>query len=188
MSKVGNEKRKVARHHVKKDATIQVCRNGEAVEATTLDISPSGMLLEQKNPVELSVGEEVACEVSVSRDAGKPGSSWGSGRVVRVSEAHVAIHLTSGSLEPALHQACPCCHGSGVVKSVAAICTDIQAEARERASQNGAEILTLRVHPEDSRALKEDEPDLVGELAEATKKKIVVEADATLAWEKYEII
>jgi Ribonuclease G/E len=108
--------------------------------------------------------------------------------VVRVSEAHVAIHLTSGSLGPALHQNCPCCHGSGVVKSVAAICDAIQVEARERASQNGAENLTLRVHPELSRVLKEDEPDFVGDLAEATKKKIVVEADATLAWEKFEIV
>ena len=105
-----------------------------------------------------------------------------------MSEGDVAIHLTSGSLEPALHQTCPCCHGSGLVKSVAAICDDIQAEARERASQNGAEILTLRVHPEVSRALKEDDPGLVGELAEATKKKIVVEADARLAWEKFEIV
>lgn len=108
--------------------------------------------------------------------------------MVRVSEAHVAIHLTSGSLEPALHQTCRCCHGSGVVKSVAAIGDDIQAEARERASQNGAEILTLRVHLDVSRALKEDEPDLVGELAEAASKKIVVEADATLAWGKFEIV
>jgi hypothetical protein len=188
MSKVGKEKRKETRHPVKKDATIQVCRSGEAVEATTLDISPSGMLLQLKNPVELSIGEEVACEVTVSRDSSKPDSSWGSGKVVRVNEAHVAIHLTSGSLEPALHQTCPCCHGSGVVKSVAAICAEIQAEAREPASQNGAEMLTLRVHPDVSRALKEDKPDLVGELAEATKKKIVVEADATLAWEKFVIV
>lgn len=188
MSRAENEKRKEARHRLKKDATIQVCRNGEAVEGTTLDLSPRGMLLELKNPVKLYVGEEVACEVSLSRDAASPSASWGSGKVVRVSEAHVAIHLTSGSLEPALHQTCPCCGGSGVVKSVAAICDAIQAEAQERAAQNGAESLTLRVHPEISRALKEQDAGLVNELAEAAKKKIIVEPDAAKKWEEFEIV
>jgi len=75
MGRVGNEKRKEPRHHVKKDATIQVCRNGEAVKATTLDISPRGMLLELKNPVELRIGEEVACETTVSHDSAKPNAS-----------------------------------------------------------------------------------------------------------------
>ena len=75
MSGEGKEKRKELRHRMKKDATIQVCRHGEAVEATTLDISPRGMLLQLKNPVELTSGEEVACEVTTSDDSRKPDAS-----------------------------------------------------------------------------------------------------------------
>jgi Ribonuclease G/E len=134
------------------------------------------------------VGEEVACEASVSHDAGKPSASWGSGKVVRVSEAHVAILLTSGSLVRALHQPCPCCNGSRMVNSVATVFDDIQAEAPDRAVQNGSESLTVRVHPEISRALKEEESGLLEELAEATKKKILVDAEPAMKWEQFEIL
>jgi Ribonuclease G/E len=47
--------------------------------------------------------------------------------------------------------------------------------------------LTLRVHPEISKALKTRESSLMEELETWTKKSIIIQADPTLHWEQYDI-
>ena len=47
--------------------------------------------------------------------------------------------------------------------------------------------LTLRVHPEISKALKTRESSLIEELEQWTKKSIIIQADPTLHWEQYDI-
>ncbi len=94
---------------------------------------------------------------------------------------------TKQALERTLCQPCPYCTGSGMVKSVPTLCYEIQGEARKMAPETDSGSLTLRVHPEISKALKTREASLIEELERATKKSIIIQADPTLHWEQYDI-
>jgi ribonuclease G len=94
---------------------------------------------------------------------------------------------TKQALERTLCQPCPYCTGSGMVKSIPTLCYEIQTEARKMAPEVVAGSLTLRVHPEISKALKTRESGLVEELERWTKKSIIIQADPTLHWEQYDI-
>ena len=72
---------------------------------------------------------------------------------------------TKQALERVLCQPCPYCTGSGMVKSIPTLCYEIQAEARKMATAgHEGPNLTLRVHPEISKALKTRESSLIEEL------------------------
>jgi ribonuclease G len=94
---------------------------------------------------------------------------------------------TKQALERTLCQPCPYCTGSGMVKSIPTLCYEIQTEARKMAPQMTSGSLTLRVHPEISKALKTREASLMEELEHWTKKSIIIQADPTLHWEQYDI-
>jgi Rne/Rng family ribonuclease len=97
---------------------------------------------------------------------------------------------TKQALERVLCQPCPYCTGSGMVKSIPTLCYEIQAEARKMAiatADNEAPNLTLRVHPEIAKALKTRESMLIDELEQTTHKHIIIQSDATLHWEQYDI-
>jgi ribonuclease G len=94
---------------------------------------------------------------------------------------------TKQALERTLCQPCPYCTGSGMVKSIPTLCYEIQTEARKMAPEIDSGTLTLRVHPEVSKALKTREATLVEELEQWTKKSIIIQADPTLHWEQYDI-
>ena len=94
---------------------------------------------------------------------------------------------TKQALERTLCQPCPYCTGSGMVKSVPTLCYEIQTEARKMAPEVSSGSLTLRVHPEISKALKTRESELMEELERWTKKSIIIQADPTLHWEQYDI-
>jgi len=47
--------------------------------------------------------------------------------------------------------------------------------------------LTLRVHPEIAKALKTRESILIDELEQNSHKHIIIQSDATLHWEQYDI-
>jgi Rne/Rng family ribonuclease len=94
---------------------------------------------------------------------------------------------TKQALERTLCQPCPYCTGSGMVKSIPTLCYEIQAEARKMAPETDSGSLTLRVHPEISKALKTRESGLIEELEQTTKKSIIIQADPTLHWEQYDI-
>jgi ribonuclease G len=95
---------------------------------------------------------------------------------------------TKQALERVLCQPCPYCTGSGMVKSIPTLCYEIQAEARKMAMAN-EEVpnLTLRVHPEIAKALKTRESMLIDELEQTSHKHIIIQSDATLHWEQYDI-
>jgi Rne/Rng family ribonuclease len=95
---------------------------------------------------------------------------------------------TKQALERVLCQPCPYCTGSGMVKSIPTLCYEIQAEARKMAAagQEGPN-LTLRVHPEIAKALKTRESMLIDELEQTAHKHIIIQSDATLHWEQYDI-
>jgi Rne/Rng family ribonuclease len=94
---------------------------------------------------------------------------------------------TKQALERTLCQPCPYCTGSGMVKSIPTLCYEIQCEARKMAAELSSGSLTLRVHPEISKALKTREASLIEELEQWTKKSIIIQADPTLHWEQYDI-
>jgi len=94
---------------------------------------------------------------------------------------------TKQALERTLCQPCPYCTGSGMVKSIPTLCYEIQAEARKMAPELESASVTLRVHPEISKALKTRESSLIEELERWTKKSIIIQADPTLHWEQYDI-
>jgi Rne/Rng family ribonuclease len=94
---------------------------------------------------------------------------------------------TKQALERTLCQPCPYCTGSGMVKSIPTLCYEIQTEARKMAPDLSAGSITLRVHPEISKALKTRESSLIEELESWTKKSIIIQADPTLHWEQYDI-
>jgi Rne/Rng family ribonuclease len=94
---------------------------------------------------------------------------------------------TKQALERVLTQPCPYCSGSGMVKSIPTICYEIQAEARKMAAELDSQSLTLRVHPEIAKALKTRESSLIEELEQWTHRSVIIQADATLHWEQYDI-
>jgi Rne/Rng family ribonuclease len=95
---------------------------------------------------------------------------------------------TKQALERVLCQPCPYCTGSGMVKSIPTLCYEIQAEARKMAtSDHEGPNLTLRVHPEIAKALKTRESMLMDELEQTAHKHIIIQSDATLHWEQYDI-
>jgi Rne/Rng family ribonuclease len=94
---------------------------------------------------------------------------------------------TKQALERTLCQPCPYCTGSGMVKSVPTLCYEIQAEAKKMAPELESGSITLRVHPEISKALKTRESALIEELERWTKKSVIIQSDPTLHWEQYDI-
>jgi Rne/Rng family ribonuclease len=95
---------------------------------------------------------------------------------------------TKQVLERVLCQPCPYCTGSGMVKSIPTLCYEIQAEARKMATaDHEGPNLTLRVHPEIAKALKTRESMLIDELEQNSHKHVIIQSDATLHWEQYDI-
>jgi ribonuclease G len=95
---------------------------------------------------------------------------------------------TKQALERVLCQPCPSCTGSGMVKSIPTLCYEIQNEARKMATADRDNPnLTLRVHPEIAKALKTRESMLIDELEQTAHKHIIIQSDATLHWEQYDI-
>jgi ribonuclease G len=75
-----------------------------------------------------------------------------------------------------------------MVKSIPTLCYEIQNRSaqdgyRDRDNPN----LTLRVHPEIAKALKTRESMLIDELEQTAHKHIIIQSDATLHWEQYDI-
>src|SRR5437588_7473826 len=95
---------------------------------------------------------------------------------------------TKQALERVLCQPCPYCTGSGMVKSTPTLCYEIQAEARKMAAADPESPgITLRVHPEIAKALKTRESMLIDELEQNSHKHVIIQSDATLHWEQYDI-
>jgi len=94
---------------------------------------------------------------------------------------------TKQALERTLCQPCPYCTGSGMVKSIPTLCYEIEAEAKKMAPELESGSITLRVHPEISKALKTRESALIEELERWTKKSVIIQSDPTLHWEQYDI-
>ena len=94
------ERRKEPRFHVGGRCVIRSKDGGQNYDATIVNISSGGLLLETVVPHGFSVGDEVSCKIAVPEDTERPFASWGIGRVVRVNELKTAIELTAATFTP----------------------------------------------------------------------------------------
>ncbi len=92
------------------------------------------------------------------------------------------------SLERLLMQPCPYCSGSGQVKSVATVCTEIYDEVRGLAADVRGQRLVLRVNPEVARALGSEEAAVVKALAELVGGEVTLQVDPLLHQEQFDVV
>lgn len=86
------------------------------------------------------------------------------------------------SLERTLCQTCPTCNGSGQARSVTTTCYAIYDEVRRMVQTRSFEEdeLTIRVHPEVARTLRESEALVIQELRHLTGHEVAVRSDPLL--------
>jgi hypothetical protein len=96
----GIDQRREPRFPIQTGAAVEVQKRGQIVNATTVNISGCGVLLEFEIPTQLAVGDPVVCEFRVTRQADKPLPCWGVGDVVRVDGCRVAVDFKAGGLAP----------------------------------------------------------------------------------------
>ncbi len=92
------------------------------------------------------------------------------------------------SLERLLMQPCPYCSGSGQVKSVATVCTEIYDEVRKLAAEVRGQRLVLRVNPEVARALGSEEASVVKALGALVAGEVTLQADPLLHQEQFDVV
>ncbi|HXY40100.1 MAG TPA: Rne/Rng family ribonuclease [Vicinamibacteria bacterium] len=92
------------------------------------------------------------------------------------------------SLERLLMQPCPYCSGSGQVKSVATVCTEIYDEVRSLAADMRGERVLLRVNPEVARALAGEEASVLKSLSSVVSGEIQVQPDPLLHQEQFDVV
>jgi len=92
------------------------------------------------------------------------------------------------SLERILCQPCPYCVGSGMIKSVATVCSEIYEEVKKLASDMKGQPLLLRVNPDVARALSAEEAGVLESLTQLVGPDMVVQADPLLHQEQFDVV
>jgi ribonuclease G len=92
------------------------------------------------------------------------------------------------SLERILCQPCPYCVGSGMIKSVATVCSEIYDEVKKLAPDMRGQALLLRVNPEVARALSGEEAGVLTNLSQLVGADLVVQADPLLHQEQFDVV
>ncbi len=112
-------------------------------------------------------------------------------KLLSVSEFGLAIltrKRVKQSLERLLMQPCPYCSGSGQVKSVSTVCTEIYDEVRALAADVRGQRLVLRVNPEVARALGGEEAAVIKSLAELVVGEVTLQVDPLLHQEQFDVV
>jgi len=92
------------------------------------------------------------------------------------------------NLERLLTQPCPYCEGRGRIQSLSTICLDLRRELlRLRRPRVDGEVL-LRVHPEVAQALQQEERAILDELEQTLSAHILLQSDASLHHERFDIV
>jgi ribonuclease G len=92
------------------------------------------------------------------------------------------------SLERTLCQTCPYCTGSGMIKSVATVCSEIYEEVKKLLPEVRGQRLVLRVNPDVARALASDEAAVLKELAGLVDREVSVQGDPLLHQEQFDVV
>lgn len=94
----GSDRRKEIRYPLEAKVIVRT-KNGEAIPATAVDISSSGMRLRFGEPCPLARGEEITVEVELPDYPDKSFSSWGVGRIAHVIGNAAGVQLLGGQFE-----------------------------------------------------------------------------------------
>jgi ribonuclease G len=92
------------------------------------------------------------------------------------------------SLERTLCQPCPYCSGSGMVKSVTTVCSEIYDEVRKLAPHFSGHAVSLRVNPDVARALRGEEAAVLKELCSLLGHDVAVQSDPLLHQEQFDVV
>jgi ribonuclease G len=90
------------------------------------------------------------------------------------------------SLERTLCAHCSVCGGSGFLKSPHTLAMEILAEAGKLAPAANRKDITLRVHPEVGRYLKQRDVGVIQEIEEMTHKTVIIKNDPNLHQESFD--
>jgi ribonuclease G len=92
------------------------------------------------------------------------------------------------SLERSLCEPCPYCTGSGQIKSVATVCSEIYDEVKKLLPDLKGQRLALKVNPEVARALAGPEAGVLKELTSLVQSEVLVRGDALLHQEQFDLV
>jgi len=112
-------------------------------------------------------------------------------KVLSINEFGLAVitrKRVKQSLERTLCQPCPYCTGSGMIKSVATVCSEIYDEIRKLASDMRGAPFLLRVNPDVARALAGDESVVLKNLSDLVGTAIRVQGDPLLHQEQFDVV
>ncbi|HEX9737370.1 MAG TPA: Rne/Rng family ribonuclease [Thermoanaerobaculia bacterium] len=112
-------------------------------------------------------------------------------KVLNISEfglVEITRKRTRPSLERQLTQPCPYCHGVGRIKALSTIALEMRRQLlRQRGRFSDREVL-LRVHPDVARALQREERAVLEELERELDTEIILQSDAQLHHERFDIL
>jgi len=112
-------------------------------------------------------------------------------KMLSVNEFGLAIltrKRVKQSLERLLCQACPYCTGSGMIKSVTTVCSEIYDEVKKLADDMKGQRLVLRVNPDVARALVGDESGVLRDLQGLVDREVTVQGDPLLHQEQFDVV
>jgi ribonuclease G len=111
-------------------------------------------------------------------------------KVLSINEFGLAIitrKRVKQSLERTLCQSCPYCAGSGMIKSVTTVCSEIYDEVRKLADGLRGHGLLLRVNPEVARGLAADQQ-MLKDLGALVGSEVRVQGDPLLHQEQFDLV
>ncbi|HEX6899470.1 MAG TPA: Rne/Rng family ribonuclease [Thermoanaerobaculia bacterium] len=112
-------------------------------------------------------------------------------KVLNISEfglVEITRKRSRANLERLLTQPCPYCSGRGRIKSNATICLNLRKELLHMRGRIGNGEILLRVHPEISRALQQEERAIFDELERSLGVHILLQSDPELHHERFDVV
>jgi ribonuclease G len=112
-------------------------------------------------------------------------------KVLNISEfglVEVTRKRSRANLERLLTQPCPYCGGRGRIKSVATICLNLRKELLHLRSRMGQSEILLRVNPEISRALQQEERAILTEVERSLGVHILLQSDPEMHHERFDVV
>jgi len=92
------------------------------------------------------------------------------------------------SLENTLCESCPCCDGTGVIKSKKTTCHEIFRELRREKTGSLQKKICVLVHPDVANLLREDNQHTIERLEKELNMTIIIKVDNNFYQEYYQII
>lgn len=113
-------------------------------------------------------------------------------KMLNISEfglVEITRKRSRANLERLLTQPCPYCSGRGRVKSLATICLNLRKELLRLRGRYGQQTeLLLRVHPEVSRALQQEERAILDELERSLGVRFLLQSDPEIHHERFDVV